>query len=81
MDESSLTQSILTTTWLYAYWVLYGVTNVACAYFVYQDAIKQNRCALNIGPYWWAAFSLAGGIWSLFAYWLMEHSSLSKSRD
>ena len=48
---------------------------------LYQDAIKQNRRALNIGPYWWAAFSLAGGIWSLFAYWLMEHSSLSKSRD
>lgn len=78
MGDHSIT---LASTWIYVYWFVYAIANLGCAYFVYQDAIKQNRRALNIGPYWWAFFSLLGGIWSLLVYWLMQHSSLSKHSE
>jgi hypothetical protein len=81
MDGSSFAGAVFSSAWLYIYWILYGLTNCACAYFVYQDAIKQNSRALNIGPYWWGAFSLLGGVWTLLAYWLMQHSTLVKPRE
>ena len=81
MEEQSFAQALFTGAWMYVYWILYAITNVGCAYFVYQDAIKQNRRALNIGPYWWAMFSLIGGVWPLLVYWLMQHSTLSKNNE
>ena len=65
-------------TWVTLYWVLYAITNIGCAYFVYQDAIKQSLLPLNVGPFWWGLFSLIGGVLPLAAYWLMQHSSLAK---
>jgi hypothetical protein len=62
---------------MYVYWAAWGLTSIACAYFVYQSAIHRKRAALNIGPYWWAVFTLVGGIWALLIYWIIEHSSLS----
>ena len=81
MGEPSFFQAILGTVGVYIYWVLYVLTSVACAYFVYQDAIKQPRLELKINPYWWAAFALIGGVWTTLVYWLMQHSTLSKSQD
>jgi len=63
--------------WVTIYWVLYAITNLGCAYFVYQDAMKQSRHALNIGAGWWALFCIIGGVWPLLVYWVMQHSSLS----
>jgi hypothetical protein len=74
MDVSSFAG--FSTIGLFLYWILYGLTNFGCAYFVYQDAIKQEKRALNIGPYWWGIFSILGGVWTLLAYWLMQHSTL-----
>ena len=64
---------------LYLYWLLYVATSLGSAFYVYQDAIRQPRRALNISPYWWAAFALIRSIWTLAAYWLMQHSSLAKT--
>jgi len=76
--ELNFFQSALASIGLVIYWVLYAATNLACTYFVYQDSIKQPRLALKISPYWWAAFSLFGGIWTALIYWLMQHSTLSR---
>lgn len=81
VEEPSLYQALLGAAGLYVYWGLYIATGVACAYYVYQDAIKQSHVSLNIHPYWWAALTLIGGVWSLLAYWIMQHSSLVKRRD
>lgn len=78
MESQSLTTL---GTGVTIYWALYAITNIGCAYFVYQDAIKQTHRALNIGPYWWALFTVIGGVWPLIAYWLMQHSSLSKNNE
>ena len=67
--------------WNSAYWIAHAVAIVAAAYFVYQSAVRRKRAALNIGPYWWALFTLVGGVWTLLIYWLMEHSTLSVDRD
>jgi hypothetical protein len=32
-------------------------------------------------PYWWAIFALHGGVWTALPYWVMQHSTLVKSRD
>jgi hypothetical protein len=79
MKEESIYQALLDAAGLYTYWVLYILTGITCAYYVYQDAIRQNRRALNIHPYWWAVFGLIGGVWTLVGYWLMQHSTLNKS--
>lgn len=81
MKEESIYQALLGAAGLYTYWALYILTGIACAFYVYQDAIKQSRRVLNVHPYWWAAFALIGGVWTLVAYWLLQHSTLGKSRD
>jgi hypothetical protein len=81
MEEMGFFSAMLGTLGLYIYWALYVVTSVACAFFVYQDAIKQPRLELKISPYWWATFSLIGGVWTALVYWLMQHSTLSKSKE
>jgi hypothetical protein len=81
LKEDSIYQALLGTAGLYTYWVLYVATGIACAYYVYQDAIKQDRRTLNIHPYWWAALALIGGVWTLLAYWLIQHSTLKKPGD
>ncbi len=81
MEEHSIFQALLGTTGLYTYWALYVATSIGCAYYVYQDAIKQARLVLNIHPYWWAALTLIGGVWTVLAYWLMQHSTLAGTKD
>lgn len=81
MEEHSVFQALFGTVGLYTYWLLYGATALACAYYVYQDAIKQARRALNISPLCWAALAMVSGIWAVAAYWVMQHSSLAVSRD
>ena len=81
MEEHSIYQALLGTAGLYTYWALYIATGIACAYYVYQDSIKQPRRVLNIHPYWWAALTLIGGVWAVMAYWIMQHSSFAKTRD
>lgn len=77
MEEPSLFSTLFGATWVYAYWAVWATINIASAYFVYQAAIRRERAALNIGPYWWALFTLVSGIWALLIYWLIEHSTLS----
>jgi hypothetical protein len=81
MKEESIYQALLGSVGLYTYWVLYILTGIACAYYVYQDAIKPPRRAINIHPYWWAIFAPLGGVWTVFPYWVMQHSALVKSGD
>ena len=81
MEQPSFFQAIFGSAAVYFYWVVWIFTNIACTYFVYQSAIRRTSPALNIGAYWWAVFTLLGGIWTLFIYWLMEHSSLSRNNE
>jgi hypothetical protein len=81
MEQSSLFGAILNGAFIYAYWAAWGATNIACAYFVYQSAIRRTRAELGIGPYWWALLTLIGGVWTLLIYWLIEHSTLSSHRN
>jgi hypothetical protein len=81
MSTLSYAFAMFSGTAIYIYWLLYALTNIACAFFVYQDAIKQNKRALNIGSVWWGFFSLLGGVWILLAYWIMQHSTLVKSNE
>ena len=81
MDQPSFLGSILPGALLYLYWAAWGIISIACAFFVYQSAIRRKRSALNIGPYWWAFFTLIGGIWTLLIYWLIEQSTLSSGRN
>lgn len=84
MEDSSIFQMLLATISagsLSAYWSLYALTGIACAYYVYKDAKKQGCLALNIRPCWWAVFSLIGGVWALVAYWLLQHSTLRKFEE
>jgi hypothetical protein len=81
MDQPTFIGSILPAIPLYLYWLAWALTNIGCAYFVYQAAIRRKRKALNVGPGWWAIFTLFGGLWSLALYWLMEHSSMSRSEN
>ena len=67
--------------WNSTYWIAHAIAIAVAAYFVYQSAVRRKRAALNIGPYWWALFTLVGGVWTLLIYWLMEHSTLSVDRD
>ncbi len=78
MEDHSIYQALLGAAGLYAYWILYILTGIVSAYYVYQDSIRQERRALNIHPYWWAAFGLLGGVWTLLVYWLMQHSTLTR---
>jgi len=36
---------------------------------------------MNIHPYWWAIFALQGRVGTVLPYWVMQHSTLVKSRD
>jgi hypothetical protein len=81
MEPTSFIGAIFGAVWIYAYWIVWGLTSVACAYFVYQSAIRRKQAALGIGAYWWAFFTLLGGIWTLLIYWLIEHSTLSSHRN
>lgn len=81
MSGSSYFLAIFSSYGIYIYWILFAITNIGCTYFVYQDAIKQNKRALNIGATWWGLFTLLGGIWTLLAYWIMQHSTLTKSGE
>jgi len=81
VEVASIFQSLATMAGLFAYWGLYIATGFACAFYVYQDAIKHKRRALNIHPYWWAALAFIGNVWALFAYWVMQHSTLVKTPD
>ena len=81
MEQPSFFSAIFGATALYLYWAVWIMTNIACAYFVYQSAIHRKSNALNISAYWWALFTLLGGIWTLLIYWLMEHSSLVQRDD
>ncbi len=82
MTEESIYQALLGAAGVYnTYWILYMLTGIACAYYVYQDSLRQNRRALMIHPYWWATFALLGGVWTLLAYWVMQHSKLRKPAD
>jgi amino acid transporter len=81
LEEHFIPISWLGTAAIAVYYIFYILTNIACAYYIYQDAIKQDRRPLNIHPYWWAAFGAIGGIWVLVGYWLMQHSSLRKSES
>lgn len=56
-EEDSIYQALLGAAGLYAYWILYILTGIVCAYYVYQDSLRQERRALGIHPYWWAAFT------------------------
>lgn len=67
--------------WAGLYWAAYILTGIASAYFIYQDAIKQAKLALNISPYWWAFFALFGSFYTIAIYWLMQHSGLSRHND
>ena len=69
------------TVWNSVYWIVRAIAIVACAYFVYQSAIRRRHAALNIGPYWWVLFTVVGGIWTILIYWVMEHSTLSSRRN
>lgn len=81
MEDHSIYSALLGAAGLYAYWTLYVLTGVVSAYYVYHDSIRQESKALNIRPFWWAAFALIGGVWTLPAYWVMQHSSLRKRSD
>ncbi len=81
MEQTSLFGAVFGAAWVYLYWGAWGLTSIACAYFVYQDAIRRKHAALKIGAYWWALFTLIGGVWSLLAYWLIERSTLSSRSD
>ncbi len=80
MEEFSIFHSLLGSAGLYTYWALYILTGLACSYYVYQDVIKQTQRVLNIHPYWWVLFTLIGGVWTLLAYWIMQHSSIARVR-
>lgn len=62
-------------------WIVLVITHLGCTYFVYHDAIKLDKRALNIGAKWWGFFTLFGGFWTLLAYWAMQHSALALSRE
>ena len=51
--------------------------HIAGAFFVYQCAVRRQQATMNINPYWWAFFTLTGGLSTLLIYWLIEHSTLS----
>ena len=80
MEQPSFVGAVFGAAWIYAYWIGWGLTSLASAYFVYQSAIRRKSAALNIGAYWWALFTLVGGIWTLLIYWVIEHSTLSPGR-
>ncbi len=63
-----------------AYWIIWLLTNIGCTYFVYQSAIHRQHATMGINAYWWAIFSLLGGIWTLLIYWLIEQSMLSPNQ-
>jgi hypothetical protein len=69
------------TLWSSVFWAAHAIATVACAYFVYQSAIRRKQAAMDIGAFWWVLFTLVGGIWTLFVYWIMEHSTLSARRS
>lgn len=81
MEQPSFFQAVFGSAAVYLYWGFWIVTNIACTYFVYQSAIRRTSPAMNIGPYWWALFTLLGGIWTLFVYWLMEQSTLARNNQ
>ncbi|MDB6061742.1 MAG: hypothetical protein JWM78_1845 [Verrucomicrobiaceae bacterium] len=81
MENHSIFQAFFGTAGIFVYWALYVATAFACAYYVYQDSIKQNRLPLKIHPYWWAAIALIGGVFAVLAYWVMQHSTLAKNSD
>jgi formate hydrogenlyase subunit 3/multisubunit Na+/H+ antiporter MnhD subunit len=76
-----MAQAFFGTAGIFIYWALYIATGFACAYYVYQDSIKQNNRPLKIHPYWWAAITLIGGIFAVLVYWVMHHSTLTKSSN
>ena len=62
------------------YWLIWFILpGGAAAYYAYQDGIKRTPLALNVHPGWWALFCFVSGAWGLLAYWLIEHSTLSKA--
>ena len=79
MAQITFFQTFFGAGLLYFYWMIWIVSNIACAYFVYQSALRRTAPALNINAYWWALFTLMGGIWALFVYWVMEHSTLVRN--
>lgn len=81
MDQPSVFSAIFGAAAVYLYWGVWILTNLGCAYFVYQSAIRRKSSALNISAYWWALFTVFGGVWTLLVYWLMEHSSLARRDD
>jgi hypothetical protein len=81
MEQPAFIQAIFGPVDIYLYWLVWIGSNIACTYFVYQSAIRRASPAMNINAYWWAAFTLLGGIWTLFVFWLMEHSTLARHNE
>lgn len=81
MEQPPFLGGTLGTLWGSVFWIARAIAVIACAYFVYHSAVRRKHAALNIGPYWWVLFTLVGGIWTLFIYWVMEHSTLSVRRE
>ena len=81
MDEWAFAEVIFSGIWLSGYWILFGLVNMACAYFVCQDAIQQTNRALNIGPPLVGFFLAIGGRLDTARILAYAASTLVKSRD
>ena len=80
MEESLMSQLFISWAPYSIYWLIWFILpGGAAAYYAYQDGIKRTPLALNVHPGWWALFCFVSGAWGLLAYWLIEHSTLSKA--
>ena len=71
----------LGTLWSSAFWIARAIAIIPSAYFERHSAVRRKHAALNVGAYWWVLFTLVGGFWMLYIYWVMEHSTLSVRRE
>lgn len=60
------------------YYVGWFLINLLAGVYIYRDAKKLPQLFLNSKPIWWFFSSLfLGGIWCIFVYWAIHHSSFS----
>jgi hypothetical protein len=81
MGQPPFLGGVLGTLWSSVFWVAHAIAIIAAACFVYRSAVRRTQAAMGIGALWWVLFTLVGGIWTLFVYWIMEHSTLSTRRS
>jgi len=61
--------------WYYFAWAILGLF---AGIWIYKDAKKMPKLFLGSKPIWWAiAAVMLGGVWVIFVYWLIHHSTIS----